>query len=535
LKLNLKSLLVSLSFLVSLYLAFRVQINSGFHLLLGDGYDGVIEGVIVNHWAHVFSGQRAWTQVGYFYPVNGTLGYNDSYFLYGVLSFFFKVIGLDHFLRVELTHITIRAIGFLAMLALVRQFITSNALAVFSAVVFTVSIGSSNSPHAQLLMISIVPLYCFILIKLWNAKKPSASYAWALGAAVLYGAMAMTAYYVLYFMTLWLLFFMLIAVGLNRGFGAAFQGYRWKTFVLAGVLHLLFIIPFLLVYLPKLKETGGQNYQVALHFIGHAWEVINVGDGSLLWGGGLNNLLRQYGMAMRPEELSHGISPILFMAFVLASFYFYKSKIPIKSFAGVIWLTTLTLMICTIKVGDHSLWWIIYHYVPGAKGVRVVSRIYLVVDFSMILFIAMVASDLWQRCQAKGRWLMTGVFLLLVIERIDTAPPVVLPRTEYLQITSRMQQPPHQCQSFYVVKPEGYETKNHDIDKVYRVNVYAMLMSSILNFPTINGISTFNPPGWDLSYEDIDTYRQRVTRYADKNNQQKNLCEYDAENSAWSQ
>jgi len=518
-----------------MYLAFRVQINSDFSFLLGDGYDGVIEGVIVNHWAHVFMGQSAWTQVGYFYPVNGTLGYNDSYFLYGVLSFFFKTIGFDHFLRVELTHITIRAIGFLAMLALVRQFITSNALAVFSAVVFTVSIASSNSPHAQLLMISIVPLYCFILIKLWNAQTPRASYAWALGAAVLYGAMAMTAYYVLYFMTLWLLFFMLIAVGLNKGFGEAFQGHRLKAIPLAVVLHFLFLLPFLLVYLPKLQETGGQNYQVTFNFIGDAWEVINVGDGSLLWGARLNNLLRQHGMAMRPGELSHGISPILFMTFVLASLCFYTSKIQIKSFAGVIWLTTLSLMICTIKVGDHSLWSTIYHYVPGAKGVRVVSRIYLVVDFSMILFIAMVASSAWQRSRAIGRWLMSCIFLLLVLERIDTVPPVALSRTEYLKITSRIQQPPPQCKSFYVVRPEGYEIKNPDIDKVYKVNVYAMLMSSILNFPTINGIATFIPPGWDLSYEDIDTYRQRVTRYADKNNLQKNLCEYDAENAAWSQ
>jgi hypothetical protein len=535
LKNYLKWLLVGLSFLISLYLAFRVQINSGFNLLLGDGYDGVIEGVIVNHWAHVFTGQRAWTQVGYFYPVNGTLGYNDSYFLYGLLSFLFKTIGFDHFLRVELAHICIRAIGFFAMLVFVRQFITSNTLAVFSAVIFTVSIASSNSPHAQLLMISLVPLYCFILIKLWNAQTPKASYALALGAAVLYGAMAMTAYYVLYFMTLWLLFFMIIAVGLNQGFGVAFQDHRWKAIALAVVSHLLCILPFLFIYLPKLKETGGQNYHVAFEFIVHAWEIINVGDGSLLWGSWINNLLRHYGMAMRPGELSHGISPLMFMSFVLASLYFYQSKTPIKSFMGVIWLTTFALMICTIQVGGHSLWWFIYQFVPGAKGVRVVSRIYLVIDFSIILFITLVASEFWQRCQAMGRWLMTGVFLLLVLERIDNAPPVVLPRTEYLQITSRMHQPPPQCQSFYVVKPEGYETKNHNIDKFYKVNVYAMLMSSILNFPTINGFSTFNPPGWDLTYEDIDSYRQRVMQYVHKNKLQKNPCEFDAEKSAWSQ
>jgi hypothetical protein len=328
---------------------------------------------------------------------------------------------------------------------------------------------------------------------------------------------------------------MLIAVGLNRGFGTAFQRHRWKAIVLAVGLHVLCILPFLLVYLPKLKETGGQNYQAALNYIVYAWEIINIGDGSLLWGKAINNLLRQYGMAMRPGELSFGISPILFMVFVLGSLYFYKSKIPIKSFAGVIWLTTLTLMICTIQVGGHSLWWFIYHLVPGAKGVRVVSRIYLVVDFSMILFIALVASDLWQRCQAMGRWLMSAVFLLLVLERINTSPPVVFPRIEYLQITSRMQQPPSQCQSFYVVKPEGYETNNHNVNKIYRVNVYAMLMSSILNMPTINGISTFNPPGWDLTYEDINSYRQRVMQYADKNQLTNELCEYDAENSAWSQ
>ena len=99
----------------------RVEIGNGFSTLIGDPLDGLIQSSIMQHWYNVFSGLEPWDTTAYFFPHTGTLGYNDGFFINGILFSGFRIVGADPFLASELASDTIRAIGFVAFRSLCRR------------------------------------------------------------------------------------------------------------------------------------------------------------------------------------------------------------------------------------------------------------------------------------------------------------------------------------------------------------------------------------------------------------------------------
>ena len=113
--------MVALGLLAALAIFFRLQISNGWTLLFGDRTDGAIMVTILEHWFNVFAGHAEWNMLFYFFPHDNTLGYNDGYFLYGVIYAVFRFCGLDMFLATELVNVTVKAIGFLSFYAFMRS------------------------------------------------------------------------------------------------------------------------------------------------------------------------------------------------------------------------------------------------------------------------------------------------------------------------------------------------------------------------------------------------------------------------------
>src|SRR5574338_322498 len=97
------------------------QIHSNFGLIFGDEIDAVIEGVLVSHWYGWLAGLRSWRDPLYFFPHGGVLGYNDGYFLYGLLSAPFRFMGFNLLVSQELVHFLVKMIGFVGMAALLNR------------------------------------------------------------------------------------------------------------------------------------------------------------------------------------------------------------------------------------------------------------------------------------------------------------------------------------------------------------------------------------------------------------------------------
>ena len=115
-----KSLVVVVGLLATAFF-FRSQIGDGFNYLFSDRYDGFIEISLLEHWLNVFRGYSHPFVTNYFYPEPNTLGYNDGYFLYGVIYSVARSVGADAFLSSEIVNVVVRGIGYFGLYAALRR------------------------------------------------------------------------------------------------------------------------------------------------------------------------------------------------------------------------------------------------------------------------------------------------------------------------------------------------------------------------------------------------------------------------------
>src|SRR4051812_28688669 len=77
---------------------FRQQIGSRLDSISGDIGDARLIIYINEHWFRVFSGLADFRSPSQFYPLQGTLGYSDAFFLYQIFYSPLRFLGFDGFL-----------------------------------------------------------------------------------------------------------------------------------------------------------------------------------------------------------------------------------------------------------------------------------------------------------------------------------------------------------------------------------------------------------------------------------------------------
>ena len=111
--------------------------------------------------------------------------------------------------------------------------------------------------------------------------------------------------------------------------------------------------------------------------------------------------------------------------------------------------------------------------------------------------------------------LQVAFAFLLVAEQLNTGSVAWLNRTEETRRIATLSSPPVECKAFAAVV--GREGNTPDLSptlNLYSHNVDSMLASEIFGIPTINGVSTFNPPDWNFNNASTPDYMSRVNAYA---------------------
>ena len=67
----------------------------------------------------------------------------------------------------------------------------------------------------------------------------------------------------------------------------------------------------------------------------------------------------------------------------------------------------------------------------------------------------------------------------------------------------------------------------------YIHGVDAMLIAEFFGLPTVNGMATFTPTGWDLHTPFDPSYRARALRYAQRMGVAEGLCSLDLKARKW--
>lgn len=527
--------LLILSGCITLYALYFHQINEGFSRTSGDAYDGVIEAFLISHWHKVATLQASWNQSIYFFPHADTLGYNDSYFLYGLIATAFRLMGCNFLVSQELCHITVKAIGFFSMAMLLNKLQDKRAVNVLGAVLFTLMLNVSiQSNHGQLLTVAFAPLLALMLLSAVNAALHHATVKLWLstgGFIISFSACLMTSYYMTWFFGLFVIIFVVSLLAFDARSVwtpvAALVKLRWFLPIMI-VIFIVSLAPFLLVYLPALRETGGQSYSTQLSYSLQAQDILNTGSSSLVWRRIMTLLNAPGGRIWRDGEYQVGLTPELLatlLAALIGTFVTFRrrSSPPMRALACAV----VVGLVLPVSFSGHSPWFLVDALVPGARGVRVIARFYLFLSFPICVLIALY---LGKRQESKPS-LRPATFVLLVaicICQLNVRPPLELDVRKQMALLDRASFPPSTCKSFYVINPLPASVTRDD--RLYRQNVEAMALADHFGLPTLNGYASFNPSDW--IFDESPSYPADVATYISKNGLS-HVCQYDIAANAW--
>jgi len=502
-------------------------------VLSGDERDGVIETALTAHWEQVFIGKESWNQPNYFFPYRDTLGYNDGYLLNGILFHIMRLTGLPLFLAREGGFALERAIGFLGFWWLTRHVMGMRPIAaIFGATLFTVSNSLViQAGHAQLLDLILAPWLIGALIRsAYQDPSKLQAYCWAGAAAAVYGLWLMSGFYMAWFA----FYFGLIMSGVMAAVlivnGKTKQVWRqvryWsghKVFLLFTtlVMFLISAIPFLIVYLPKLHESGGHMYTDVVQYLGPWYEGVDTGAGNLFYGG----LIGRLGLDGEISETTCGTTPGVWLLAIVGMLCLAGSYrlIGVAAFCAVI-LAGLS----SIHIGTYSLWHVVFRWIPGAHGLRTVSRMWLFLIFPLVM-LASVAVDRVD----KGRkgFAIGALALFAILEQVNTSRTQFLEHARLEAMLSGSGSPAAFCRAFFVLdQPPPAPDRLYDY---YHGHTQAMLLSEITGLPTISGFSTFNPPDWDFRAPYGPAYLIKVAAYAVRHQLIGKLCGFDLQAHKW--
>jgi hypothetical protein len=547
-----RAVLVLVACVACVAVFFRGQIADGFTLLLGDRHDGVIALAIMEHWSNWLHGRAAaWDVTRYFHPVPATLGYNDGYLAFGLLLAGFRALGADPFLAGELVNMALRAIGFLGFFMLGRRaFGLSFGWALLGAALFTLANNLAiRGSHVQLFSVSLVPVLGVLAhgaaVALWERRR-AALLAWGAGFVAWHALMLMTGYYMAWyavFLGAALLPAWLLVAGRERRrrlLGALHDA--WLALAALVALAAMVNLPFLALYLPKARETGMHDYAgMVAQYTLSPLDLFHVGERNLVWGW----LVRAANDAFRPglpfwTEQMTGLPVLLLLAFAAACVWVWRRDTAAASttdgdraaFLRALAIATLLTWAMTLRVGGHSPWWLVYEAFPGAKAARVVARyqVFIVVPVTGLALV-------WLSAQAR-RWHVAApivglVAALLLAEQLNAYSPRFLDRPLEAGRLAAVPPPPASCRAFFVTAARTESRFGEQVANEYNHNTEAMLVAEVVGLPTINGISTFNPPHWPGGYPPQPAYLDAVRAYAQAYGIREGLCGLDLQRFAW--
>lgn len=530
----------------------RVPIASGFDLGFGDRGDALIEMTILEHWRNVWAGVSAWNSTFYFHPYDGTLGYNDGYFLYG-LSYSFWRLFADPFRADTLNILTFKTTGFVGAYALAtRSLGWGRGAGLFVAASFTIASNIQlQAVHAQLQSVALLPVAMMLALACVRAEaagRPARARLHAVALAALMAAWLMTSYYMAWFTLFSACLFVLcwaILSGHARPLAALRLVRAHAGTIAAGLgAFAVLILPFLAVYLPKLHETGGEGYDEMLgYLVTPTIDMINVGPDNYIWGWLFRPLIAWLhhlrpddpalpGRVLRGEHEA-GFPPFLCLLLIVAAWRIIRrgslGEGPIPS---VEWraftLAMIVAWVLTLQFWVLSPWNLVFFLVPGAKGLRAVSRYQLWLTLPFLLIVVFAWRVRLATLLRTRPWWGAAVVALLFAENLSAETAAQLSRREQRAALDAIPPPPPGCRSFHVVASRASEPVylNAELNALYPHNVDAMFLAEQWRVPTINGFSTFNPPDWDFGEPLRADYDARVARYAARHGL-RNVCRLD--------
>jgi hypothetical protein len=513
-----------------------------------DQLDGLIQASILEHWYGVLGGRYHWRDPIFFYPYKRVLGYNDAYFLYGLLYSAFRTLGVDVLNAMELTTAVVRAVGFFATWLLLRHYFRLSIPATaFGAVLVTVTNGVYlGTMHTQLATVAFLPLMFCLVARAYELlvedRMPAAAVVTA-AIGLLLSTWSITGFYAFWFTLFFVLITTVIAFLLDR---RTFIGVvrdvltnrRWIALTPGVLIFLVGLIPLALIYGEAARTTGMHAIGETYNYLPRIVDLINVGPANVVWSG-VTMWLRK-AIVHDPTgdlELWVGFTPIelaLLVVAAVAAFWRAPDASPREVLIYRSLLVAIFVgMALQVQVHGATLWTYVYSAVPGARALRVVARFQLVLLTVGAALAAVALDRLGRSRRPLGAALALSLAALILVGQWDAFRIANFTRADVAAFRN-IPAPPKECREFYTVAPLVRAEYSETSIRWYIHSVEAMMLATMTGLPTVLGMDTFTPPDWNLDGPYTADYEPRVYAYAKRNQLLPGLCALNLTTLKWS-
>jgi hypothetical protein len=494
---------------------FRPIITDG--QLPGDAGDARWTIAIHEHWYQVWRGQETVRDLHYYFPVQGTLGTSDAFFVQGQLYSIARVLGwgfIDSWVFALVSFFLLGAVG-VAVLAkrLLRSAWSQVAFVGLSCASYAVITGIG---HIQLLGFLSVS---WILVGFHDLTTSSHSKR---GLTLIIGVpplLALSSWYavvlfaiVLAFLTFYILLFSSGKVIAARTRQIAADTWRALWSPVGAVLVVCLVggwAAVLWVYIPSRNLLPPPSWTDVVTFSPQLSDIVNASQG----GGGIWSSLytRWFDPASYNSEQVFGFTPILLCSFGLFGFQQIRlavlsrpqpsrrTSLPGRSGLLAVWFTVIsTVVFFLVDERGESLYRFFWFHIPGLESIRAPFRVQIFL-YAFAAFLVLRSLELiWERSDpllsvpwrrylfvAGAGVLITMIFvemqrpLYATWTRSDLLPPALLARVAEIRDS---------CDAMILLDED-----QTDFGWVNPIN--AVILSVVSEVPTPQGYSRADPVG----------------------------------------
>lgn len=361
---------------------FRYPILSGFDSVLGNDAD---PRSIVYYHEHLYSwllGKAEFLSPPFYYPQKYLLGYNEAFLLNLIPYSIFRACGLDPFLSFQIWIILASAVCFFSSVAIFVGYLGVRfSLALAGAALLTFSNGlCMAASHPQLYAVYYLPALILIFLRgLEEFPRATSRLLMHLAAgSLLFGLLFATSFYTAWLFALTCIIAVIVLVcSAWREVTQILLADAKPIGIMFGVSFAAFVIgliPFAIIYAPTLSLVSPRSYSEALSYGPFPKDIFNVSVFNLVWGWLVERL-----MGNARLEAAWVVTPAVGFTFLWLSWRGLCGNLRLHlktweiTLIGVSAAVAIFSTLITTRIGTVSPYWLVYHLIPGAEGIRAIG------------------------------------------------------------------------------------------------------------------------------------------------------------------
>jgi hypothetical protein len=472
-------------------MAFHPIILSGFARMETDPADSRHLNYVLEHdfrWLVSRPGHTELWSPPIFFPEKNTAAYSET--LLGVLPFYapWRIVGMRPDTSFQCWILTLSLLNFAASYFLLSRFLGLRPLGA-SLGAFLFSFGSPRvvqSGHQQLIAQFFTITAVIALVALFRPaadQEPRSRRVFWIGV---FFASLLAQFYAGFYLA-WLFALGLCVVGIGAFFVRDTRrrliwlvSRHGLAIAVCAFIAALAVAPMASRYLEAASILGYRGFDDTEWFLPPVKAWFNVGPYNWLYGSLSRGPLFSKMRFEWEKRLGVGLLTTLVVAYGLLR---ARGKPGVRILLG----SAIALIVLATRFpGGHTLWKAIFEVFPGARAIRAVGRVAILLLLPAGVGVA-YAFDYASRAVRKAVVLLVAV--LVVVEQGQTMPSYdknVVRR----DVAAISRQIPKRCEAFFVVFPEDHKS-------TWETQVDGMWAGMETGLPTVNGYSSNVPPGWE--------------------------------------